>query len=178
MWKPTLKLLPIHTLFKHPHLFALPAYLSNHLLVELLNGWLLIREIELKIGLILTTKRIQLWHFDEEQQEFTKKKNHSLFSKCIMSNLKTNDYFKHWHPCTRKIILNLHEFDRFCWINDTSVEVEDTSNCLLAKKVILSLSEVILSTACKIQRQSALFLKCQECKKGIVEPMTCMWIYR
>ena len=106
------------------------------------------------------------------------KKNHSLFSQCIMLNLKTNDYFKHWHPCTRKIILNLHEFDRFCWINDTSVEVEDTSNCLLAKKVILSLSEVILSTACKIQRQSALFLKCQECKKGTVEPMTCMWIYR
>ena len=52
--------------FKHPHPFAILAYFLNHLLVELLNGWLLIREIELKIGLILTTKSIQLWHFDEE----------------------------------------------------------------------------------------------------------------
>ena len=44
-----------------------------------------------------------------------------------------------------------------------------------ATKVILSLSEVILSTACQIQSQSVLFLKGQECKKGIAEPMTCMF---
>ena len=46
-----------------------------------------------------------------------------------------------------------------------------------ATKVILSLSEVILSTACQIQSQSVLFLKGQECKKGIAEPMTRMFFF-
>ena len=90
MWKSTLTFLPIHTLFKYPHPFALLAYFLNHLLAELLNGWLLIRETELKIGLIVTTQSIQLRHSDEEHQESTKK-NHSLFSQCIMSNVKTQN---------------------------------------------------------------------------------------
>ena len=83
LWNSTLKFLPIHTLFKHLHPFAFLAYFLNHLLVKLLNGWLLIREIELEID----------------------------------------------------------------------------------------------STACQILSQSVLFLECRECKKGVVEPMTCIWIY-
>ena len=103
----------------------------------------------------------------------------SLFSQCRMSDVKTQNQWL-FQTLTSMHMENNSKFaliDRFCWINDTSVEVEDTSNCLLAAKVILSLSEVMLSTACQIQSQSALFLKCQECKKGIVEPMACISIY-
>ena len=87
MWKSTLKILPIHTPFKLPHPFAILAYFLNHLLVELLNGWLLIKETELKIGLIPTTKSNQLWHFNEEHQQFTKKKRKS-FTFFSMHNVK------------------------------------------------------------------------------------------
>ena len=65
--------LPIHTPFKHPHPFVILAYFLNHLLVEPFNGQLLIRETELEIGLVLSTKSIELRHFDDEHQQFKKK---------------------------------------------------------------------------------------------------------
>ena len=93
MWKSTLKFLPIHTPFKHPHPFAILAYFLKDLFVELLNVLLLIREIELKIGLILTTKSSQLWHLMKNINNSRKKKikNHSLFCQCILSNIKTQN---------------------------------------------------------------------------------------
>ena len=84
----TIKFLLMHTPFKHPHPFAILAYFLTHILVEVINGWLLMKEIELQIGLILTTKSIQLWHFDKEYRQFTENNSKSIHTFFSMHNVK------------------------------------------------------------------------------------------
>ena len=119
----------------------------------------------MKIGLILTTKSIQLWHFDEEHWQF-KKKNWKIIQFFLMNNVKCKNTKSVKKIILKKLILKNNSKFALIWqilLNKWPFRWtwKHFSFSLGNENNFFAIRSDTFYSIC----QSVLFLKCQECKK-------------